>query len=178
MITAAILALAAFCGVLTVATIGLYRSVADVRLYLSGHRSEKGTLIADGLELPIDSGVLSLDQTGSGLLLFMRSSCPMCAELANEISTRRSSLPITIAVEGDTRLPAMPESVSHVGTDLAAQLFEMLRITETPLALLLQDQLIRGSAMGDGARSLAQLTHLWNSVLDPDDDVPAHERRS
>ncbi len=166
MTTVAIAVIAVFCGVLTIATLGLYRSLADVRLYLAGNRSEKGILLASGLELPVGANVLAIDDAHRGLLVFLRSSCSICKDLAAEISEQREpSLPITLAIDGPPSTMGLSAEVPVLDPDLANELYELLRITDTPLALLLENQVVQGSAMGEGAASIELLRHLWDSVV-------------
>jgi hypothetical protein len=99
------------------------------------------------------------------------NTCQICENVLDEIN-HADSLPMLInicPVDGTLDLPSATGSVRDAQVKLlspesAMELARHLRISETPIAIIVHDGYIVGSSLREDAASLPKLAELWGST--------------
>jgi hypothetical protein len=158
------------CVVLSVAFVGALRSIAELRMRLLGYgeRPGQGTMRIDaGRPIPRALAENLPEGTGAGIVAFLSETCSTCWELAGELHL----------FEGGHVSAVLPGSVSssmreRLGPDIqlmepevGLEISEDMQINMTPVVVLHENGLVIGSAVGQGAESIADLTNLWKITV-------------
>ncbi len=170
MLTVTAVVLTVACVALTAAALGLMRSVADLRLFLTGHSSsDLGMMVDPGMELPEALRTeMRANDSGQGVIAFVSESCELCVSLAGDVASEVAPGPLTICVihEPEGQLERQLEPYATVlPAEVSQAAAEYLRIDETPVFVAHRDGYIVGNAYGDGADSMADLRVLWNATF-------------
>ena len=151
-------------AVLTVALLGSLRTLAGLRLELAsaGRQHLSGEMLAAGRPVPDFLRAALPWGEEDGLVVFLSSDCPLCAELISILPKLRiANVMVAPVGERDELLRELPSEELVLSEGVAKSAAEHFALEYVPLGIHVRDGVVIGSIHTEALASNDEIERFW-----------------